>query len=706
MLGGPPVTPNNTDALFFNQIPLSVTEQDLIAWCSQGGQEITRLRLIRGDLSRTSQFAFVHYKTPEDARAAFQLLKDCELEGKKLYIEFQDPSRDRKRPKVPGGPPLGPLGGVGMGVRPTLNPNQYPSGYTLFLPEGEVQLQVSYLRKDTQDSELRKLFEEVVRPVLDVKVMQKPDESLPEGVNTFAFIQVASREDGDTCINTLDGKSGLVVRFSNAYTRTWAAEHGIEPRTKSGLFLVVEVTAYGVPEGTTSAQIVQAFTPFGEVEKAELADRGRVYVRFKEQQSTARAVNAPEGIYVNNHKLWPVLFTDPVQRPSALAEPPVGPPMKRGRYGEGVFGGRVGAPGGLTGGMREDLVGALDALARARGPSNGHVTGILERALQQVEAGTFGASMNENVEAAVRAGYVVGRPRFDLGEKMLISLTTICERFRPGLLARRGGAPPPVPTQGGTSDLLGPPPFVPPDTSDAGPPPPPQQIANSLLQGLHSDESPPSQAVGPPPLLAPSSSSGPAPSSTMVEQTEDTAGIPAGPSAEGHADVDMGADPSASSAAGGATGNVEGDPAEAYADTVWEGNLTRSAKKKVRVVAKFVKGNVRRYLKQSELLNIAHRSSYEEVKKRYLLGVCVFECAEGQPEKGLTEYINYFREKERAGVVQGEGGLLINLVPPSVDLFSDVGPLPTSSSTYLLGVLATSTNPNGQQAQNGNQQQH
>jgi RNA recognition motif-containing protein len=65
------------------------------------------------------------------------------------------------------------------------------------------RLYVGNLPYDTNEEQLRTLFQEGGRQVSEVKIITDRDTGRPRG---FAFVEMASQSDADAAVNTLNGK--------------------------------------------------------------------------------------------------------------------------------------------------------------------------------------------------------------------------------------------------------------------------------------------------------------------------------------------------------------------------------------------------------------------------------------------------------------------------------------------------------------------
>nr|CCA30105.1 RNA binding motif-containing zinc finger protein,putative [Neospora caninum Liverpool]CEL71351.1 TPA: RNA binding motif-containing zinc finger protein,putative [Neospora caninum Liverpool] len=123
----------------------------------------------------------------------------------------------------------------------------------------------------------------------------------------------------------------------------------------------------------------------------------------------------------------------------------------------------------------------------------------------------------------------------------------------------------------------------------------------------------------------------------------------------------------------------------------WAWTLGRNDKRRVQVVASLVRGEVPSSLVHlTGLLNVSHRSKWEEVAAKTIHAVVTLEAAHPDQQAALDEYISYFTSKERAGVAN-VANQYIYLVPPNCSLFARYqGVLPArfqQASNFLLGLI-------------------
>ena len=105
----------------------------------------------------------------------------------------------------------------------------------------------------------------------------------------------------------------------------------------------------------------------------------------------------------------------------------------------------------------------------------------------------------------------------------------------------------------------------------------------------------------------------------------------------------------------------EPEPEQKDLEHYWSGFLTRNKQHRVGVDASLVRGKEAPFEEYN--LNISHRTFYDEVLKKVFKSVVVFTPSNELMNKNFEDYINYFNEKKRAGVVTTKNYLLY-LMPP------------------------------------------
>ena len=97
---------------------------------------------------------------------------------------------------------------------------------------------------------------------------------------------------------------------------------------------------------------------------------------------------------------------------------------------------------------------------------------------------------------------------------------------------------------------------------------------------------------------------------------------------------------------------------------IWSGFLTKNKKDRISVDIYLIRGNISEDFNSEYNLNVSHRTQYEEIVKRPLLGIVAFSPQNVTQCEVFNEYINYFNEKQRVGVINIKSKFILYLVPP------------------------------------------
>ncbi len=97
---------------------------------------------------------------------------------------------------------------------------------------------------------------------------------------------------------------------------------------------------------------------------------------------------------------------------------------------------------------------------------------------------------------------------------------------------------------------------------------------------------------------------------------------------------------------------------------IWSGFLTKNKKDRISVDIYLIRGNISDDFNSEYNLNVSHRTQYEEIVKRPLLGIVAFSPQNITQCEGFNDYINYFNEKQRVGVINIKSKFILYLVPP------------------------------------------
>ncbi|CEM07035.1 unnamed protein product [Vitrella brassicaformis CCMP3155] len=718
--------------IYITPVARETTEKQLNDLFSACG-EVMRVKIRENE---RGLYAFVNFSKPDEAQRAVRDMQSYELHGAKMKVELQksratppasrDPSSGGRR-----GPPTDRRGGPMYGDHMMMEggdawgggPNGYggekrgrqPDGGRV--DRGDVQLHLMNVPADTTEDMIRQRVEGIV-PVTNVRKFIRPKN---EGEKTdptrdgYAFLHVRNEKDAEELIRAVDGTNGWILRYSNHHIRTLIQRAGGDPKTRSGLVLVREITLYGVPEGPLSPELRQAmrhfFSQFGDIENIEGTGTGIAFVLFRELNGATKAIfrskSSEEKLTIAPGLTCTVMYSDPVQRTHAVPDPdirdilegaddrllghgmPAGPPGKRPRQGDYPpdFGPPFmaapppffppGAPGdGFLGpppayGRDTGRPAAWDDPTR-RGPEPpvpayggpGIAANVDPQLLAMVDKlgglegikALLGASAGGQSGQGMAENPLLTQLRQMLGQqppprsREKVFLMPLVQQEKPYLFTRGRttsaspfGGPPAVSE---TMPTLFPPPAVPPAPVQV--PPVAPTTAPVMAPTAVAPPPQPPPAVAPPPPISESPEPG---------------------------------------------------------DVCWRGSMVRSNKKRVPVQARFLRGRFQSvFNKGCEQLNISHRSSWEDVGKRHVIGVVCLEATSdngGVPtaadSKGFFEYIEYFKSKERAGVARiEEGNQYVYIIPPGVELFVQHGPPPRGSADHTLLALV-STDPDGAQ---------
>ena len=99
---------------------------------------------------------------------------------------------------------------------------------------------------------------------------------------------------------------------------------------------------------------------------------------------------------------------------------------------------------------------------------------------------------------------------------------------------------------------------------------------------------------------------------------------------------------------------------------IWSGFLTKNKKDRISVDAYQIRGDISEDFNSEYNLDVHHRTQYEEIVKRPSLGIVAFSPQNITQCQLFNEYINYFNEKQRVGVInfKSKNKFILYLVPP------------------------------------------
>lgn len=120
---------------------------------------------------------------------------------------------------------------------------------------------------------------------------------------------------------------------------------------------------------------------------------------------------------------------------------------------------------------------------------------------------------------------------------------------------------------------------------------------------------------------------------------------------------------------------------------LWSGFLTKNKKDKVCVDAYQIRHECSHFFTSEFNLNVSHRTHFEEIMKRPIIGVIAFSPQNETQCENFLEYINYFKEKDRAGVVNLKSQATMYIIPPG-DFSRKFYQNPKK---HLLGIFVDST---------------
>ena len=101
-------------------------------------------------------------------------------------------------------------------------------------------------------------------------------------------------------------------------------------------------------------------------------------------------------------------------------------------------------------------------------------------------------------------------------------------------------------------------------------------------------------------------------------------------------------------------------------NNIWSGFLTKNKKDRISVDAYQIRGKIGEIFNTEYILDIEHKTKYEEIIKRPLLGIVAFSPQNITQCEGFKNYIHYFNEKQRVGVIniQRKNKIILYLIPP------------------------------------------
>ncbi len=120
---------------------------------------------------------------------------------------------------------------------------------------------------------------------------------------------------------------------------------------------------------------------------------------------------------------------------------------------------------------------------------------------------------------------------------------------------------------------------------------------------------------------------------------------------------------------------------------IWGGFLTKNKKDRVCVDAYQIRNECTEFLNNEYNLNVSHRTQFEDIVKRPIIGIIAFSPQNATQCEIFQDYINYFNEKNRVGLINLKNQMILYLVPPS-DFSRKFYQNPKK---HLLGIFVNST---------------
>lgn len=120
---------------------------------------------------------------------------------------------------------------------------------------------------------------------------------------------------------------------------------------------------------------------------------------------------------------------------------------------------------------------------------------------------------------------------------------------------------------------------------------------------------------------------------------------------------------------------------------IWGGFLTKNKKDRVCVDAYQIRNECTEFLNNEYNLNVSHRTQFEDIVKRPIIGIIAFSPQNATQCEIFQDYINYFNEKNRAGLINLKNQMILYLIPPS-DFSRKFYQNPKK---HLLGIFVNST---------------
>ena len=120
---------------------------------------------------------------------------------------------------------------------------------------------------------------------------------------------------------------------------------------------------------------------------------------------------------------------------------------------------------------------------------------------------------------------------------------------------------------------------------------------------------------------------------------------------------------------------------------IWSGFLTKNKKDRISVDVYQIRGNIDEYFNSEGYLNVSHKTNYDEMMKRQILGIIAISPQNVTQCEIFEDYLSYFNERQRVGVINFKSKYILYIMPPCE--FSRK--FYQNPKKHLLGILVDST---------------
>lgn len=120
---------------------------------------------------------------------------------------------------------------------------------------------------------------------------------------------------------------------------------------------------------------------------------------------------------------------------------------------------------------------------------------------------------------------------------------------------------------------------------------------------------------------------------------------------------------------------------------IWSGFLTKNKKDRISVDVYQIRGNIDEYFNSEGYLNVSHKTNYDEMMKRQILGIIAISPQNVTQCEIFQDYLSYFNERQRVGVINFKSKYILYIMPPCE--FSRK--FYQNPKKHLLGILVDST---------------